>query len=316
LILRRAVSGHVRLANWGKYVTVLVLADELGRGLDRFSDLEQRVLRVSTTSLTFLAEVCVTTDRAHVAQAFDGVHTATVADDTLVNSLILILSLLFNMLGEHLLEGGVTVLLDFLADHSSNCREFLRNKSTSSVALATRKSFLVHLRSVALDAGNFFKFLITLFIRREEKVASDVTILDLNLHLDSLIVHRCAHAIAALVTHFRHYLRGHLFGVDACVNHLLSGPYSLSVATGIKAASIRHAFSTDRDAGLDRLIGTDGNLMTGLVWVVHHGVAAIQHALTELLVADGIEVGVSQKVVSHWLTSGEACTNVVLAHNS
>jgi len=56
--------------------------------------------------------------------------------------------------------------------------------------------------------------------------------------------------------------------------------------------------------------------MTGLVWVVHHGVAAVQHALTELLVADGIEVGVSQEVVSHWLASGETCTNVVLAHNS
>jgi len=235
----------VRLVNWGKNVTILILADQLGRGLAGLADLEQRVLRVNTRSLTVLAEVGIGVDRAHVAQAFDGVHIATITCDSLVNSLVLILSLLLNMFGEHLLEGGVAVLLNFLTDHSGNCRQLLRNKSTSSVALATWESFLVHLRSVALDAGNFLKFLITRFVRRDEEVTSHVTVLDLNLHLDGLIVHRSAHTIAALVTHLRHYLRGHLFGVDAGVDHLLRGLYSLSVATGVKAASIGHTLSAD-----------------------------------------------------------------------
>lgn len=115
------LSGHLRLLH--RIVVALVLADKLGRSLLGLADLQKWVLVVLTSSFAFLAVVSIRTDRAHVADTNDGVHVATVTDDTLVNGLVLLIRLLLKILGEHLLELRVAVLLNFLSDDGGDSRE-------------------------------------------------------------------------------------------------------------------------------------------------------------------------------------------------
>ena len=53
-------------------VLVLVLADQLRRGMLGFTHLEQRVMRVDSSLLAVLAEIEVSADRAHVTNTTDG----------------------------------------------------------------------------------------------------------------------------------------------------------------------------------------------------------------------------------------------------
>lgn len=106
-----------------RIVVALVLADELGRSLLGLADLQKWVLVVLTSSFAFLAVVSIRTDRAHVADTNDGVHVATVTDDTLVNGLVLLIRLLLKILGEHLFELRVAVFLNFLSDDGGDSRE-------------------------------------------------------------------------------------------------------------------------------------------------------------------------------------------------
>ena len=204
------------------------------------------MLGVNTSSLSFLAEISITADRAHVAQALDRVSIAAIASYLLVDYLILFFSFHLNMLGKHLLEGGIAVVLNFLAHDCSDSRQLLGNKFASTITLAAWKTFLVHLGTVAFDAINFLKVLtLPVFIGRNEKIAGDVTVLDLDLHLYGLVVHVGSDSIAALVAYIGDSLRGHLLSVDTGVNHLLRGHDSLSVAASLIARGSWHNFGAN-----------------------------------------------------------------------
>lgn len=91
---------------------------------------------MNTTFDALVAEVCVSAHGAHVADTLDGSNLTTVTDDRIMDSGILVSFLVAEVVGEHLLEGRVAVVLDLLADHGGDSRELFGNKSASAVALA------------------------------------------------------------------------------------------------------------------------------------------------------------------------------------
>ena len=151
---------------------------------------------MNTTFDALVAEVCVSAHGAHVADTLDGSNLTTVTDDRIMDSGILVSFLVAEVVGEHLLEGRVAVVLDLLADHGGDGRELFGNKSASSVALAAWQTLLVHLRAVALEAGHFFEVnIITVVIGGDEQVTGDIHVFDFSLHLGLLILHVGNHAV-------------------------------------------------------------------------------------------------------------------------
>jgi len=110
--------GHLVLGR--SVLLTVVLADKLRGCLGLVADLEAWVLRVDTVLLTGLAEISVGADRAHVTNTSNRVCIATVTDDIIVDSIVLLDILFAKVVCEHLLEAVVTVFLNFLADHRSD----------------------------------------------------------------------------------------------------------------------------------------------------------------------------------------------------
>mmetsp|Transcript_15956 Transcript_15956/g.21735 ORF Transcript_15956/g.21735 Transcript_15956/m.21735 type:complete len:501 (+) Transcript_15956:367-1869(+) len=266
-----------------------VLTDKLGGGLRRLANLKERVF-VDTLALTGGAVVGVGLDRAHVADAFNGVCVTAIADDFFVNSFLLFNQFLGHVVLEKALEAREAVIFDLLADKRRHGGKLTRDKSAAAVALAAGEALLVHLGAVALDAGDLLETLGLLVVRGNEQVASHIRVLHLHLHLGGLVLHLLDDAVAAHVPHIRLSLRGHVAHLHSRVDHLLRSLDALRVAALLRAHSQGHHLGASRDRMLDRVVVTDGGLMRDLVDHVE-GWMLIDNALGQLVVADRIEVG-------------------------
>ena len=147
----------------GIELVAMVLADDLLRSLFNLSDLHKRVL-VARNSILFagFTEVSVATNCAHIADSLNRVGITSVTGDIFMDNLALLLLLFFDVVKEHVAEGFLTVILDLLAYDRGNSRQLLGDKSALSVALAARKSLLVDLGAVTLDASNLLKIIIVI----------------------------------------------------------------------------------------------------------------------------------------------------------
>jgi hypothetical protein len=181
-------------------IRVTVLANKLGWSLITISDLQKRIVTGFTTPLTLLAEIGIMANRALVTNSDNRICVTAITGNTFVLILVLLLSLLVDLVSKHLLEALITVFLNFLTNQSSHSREFSGHKSTSSVTLAARETLLVHLSTVALDAGNLFKTSL-IFVRRNKQVTGDIHVLDLDFHLSGLVLHLSDDSITASITH-------------------------------------------------------------------------------------------------------------------
>ena len=74
-----------------------------------------------------------------------------------MDNLALLLFLFLDVVEEHIAEGFLTVILDFLAHDRGNSGELLGDKSALSIAFAAGESLLVDLGAVTLDASNLLK---------------------------------------------------------------------------------------------------------------------------------------------------------------
>lgn len=182
--------------------------------------------------LTFLAEVSVGADRAHVTNTDDRVSVTAVADDLIMAGLLLLSLLIIKIVGEHLAEAVVAVVLNFLSDDLGDCRKLLGYDRASAVALAAGQALLVHLRAVALDAGDFLEVRSVLIFRRDQEVACDVSLFHLDFHLAGLVLHIRDNAVAAHVTDLHVGLAGIVSSSDTGVDHDVTGLDAGSVAAG------------------------------------------------------------------------------------
>jgi len=214
-----------------------------------------------------------------------------------MNDSILLLILESKIVLEQLLKAGVAILLNLLANHTSKLSELTGHDGATAIALAARKALLVDLRAITLEARDWLETLGILLIAGDEKIAGDVSILDLNLHLRGLVLHLSAKAIAALVMHLGLHLGRHVVHLHTRVNHLLAGHDALRVASSLATSRPRHDVGTDRDGLLHFFVSAHSDLVT----LVGHrkfrdNAGALlkgQDALSELMVANSIKLGVS-----------------------
>ena len=164
------------------------------------ADLEKWMMSVFTILLTFLAEVSVGADRAHVTDTSDWVGIAAIANDLLMAVFVLLNLLVIKIVSEHLTEAVVAVVLNFLTDDLGHGGKLLRYERTCAVALSAGQAPLVHLRAIALDAWDFLDIDGVFIFRGDQEVARDVSFLHLDFHLTGLVLHVRDDTVAAHVT--------------------------------------------------------------------------------------------------------------------
>lgn len=95
---------------------VTILGHNLSWSLSRIPDLDHGVLDVNAISLTHFTDVIVILDSALVADSNNWRSITAITDDTLVDNLALNLSLGVDMVDEHLFEGRLADISDFIPD--------------------------------------------------------------------------------------------------------------------------------------------------------------------------------------------------------
>jgi len=83
-------------------------------------------------------------------------------------------------------------------------------------------------------------------VRWNQKVTGNVAVLDLDFHLNCLVVHVGSNTVTALVTHIGVGLRRHLVRGDASINHLLRGRDTSCVAASLSFHGTGLRLGTDR----------------------------------------------------------------------
>ena len=234
-----------------------------------------------------------------------------------MDNLVLLLCLESEIVLKKLLEACVAVIFDLLLNHTSQVTELTRHDSTTTVALAARKTFLVDLRAVALEARHRLNALSIVLITRDKQVTGNVHVLDLDLHLGSLVLHLSQQTIATLILHSGLDLGRHIAHLNTRVDHFLASHDPLGVAASLTALQLWHHIGTDGDRFTHSVVRSYSNLMRGLSSKLSRdGWAPLDYALGQLVMADGIELRVgSHEDISCRAKALTECTAAPRAHD-
>ena len=256
-----------------------VLADQLVRGLLRLADLKERVLVVDAIAYTLLAEVGVSADGTHVADTTDGISFTAIANDFLVNNVVLLLILELEVFLKHFSEASVAVLLDLLANDASQVSQLAGYDGTTAFTLAAGQTLLVNLGAVALEAGELLEAFGIILITGDKQVTCDVSVLDLDLHLRGLVLRLGNETVTTLVLHVSLDLGRHVAHLHTRVNHLFTSHDAGGVAASLTSNSAGHNISTDGNRLMHGSVGSNCNLVSH-IGKVGNGRASFKDALS------------------------------------
>jgi len=196
------------------------LADDFEVSPHRLPDLDHRVLRILSISillpLALLTEIVVVADGTLIADASDGVHAADITLDVLVHLLVLLKSLVDDVVAEDSLHVLLAEDGDVLLDDLRHLGELLVHQDAAAFAFAAGQAFLVHLASIAFEAGDLLleTLLLALIFIRDEEVASNLGVVSCDIHLNALVGGVGPDAITAHIFHDSLSLDGLSLGVD------------------------------------------------------------------------------------------------------